>query len=254
MMGKDNTQEGSSDVPADDLTFKRTIRIAVTGDVHLTAAEAAVVDARDFQRLRGVRQLGTVNLLYPTALHTRFDHSLGTLARADKMVRALAKNMTGADGPPLEQRKLARMYALLHDIAHVPFGHTFEDEYQLHDRHDRNGARIAHFLGPDSEIGMIVREMESSRFYERLMMIGLWSSDDARVSDGGGEDETFIHDLVSEGVCADLLDYLERDSYFCNLGKSAWTPILGRPAPAVVQRRRRVWKQPGHTPCVPPAV
>ncbi len=215
-MGKDNTEEGSSD----DLDFKRTIRIAVTGDVHLTAAEAAVVDARDFQRLRGVRQLGTVNLLYPTALHTRFDHSLGTLAMADKMVRALAKNMTGADGPPisLEQRKLARMYALLHDIAHVPFGHTFEDEYQLHDRHDRNGARIAHFLGPDSEIGLILRGMESGRFYERLMLIGLWSNDDARVLGGSREDETFIHDLVSEGVCADLLDYLERDSYFCNIG------------------------------------
>ena len=79
------------------LDFNRTIRIAVTGDVLLTAAEAAVIDAEDFQRLRGVRQLGTVNFVYPTALHTRFDHSLGTLARADEMVLAIATNKKSTD-------------------------------------------------------------------------------------------------------------------------------------------------------------
>ena len=184
--GNDDTQEGLPGATAVDLAFKRTIRIAVTGDVQLTAAEAAVVDARDFQRLRGVRQLGTVNLVYPTALHTRFDHSLGTLSKADEMVRALAKNGVGVDGPQIssEQRRLARMYALLHDIAHVPFGHTFEDEYQLLQRHDRNAARIAHFLGLDSEIGMIVRKMQSDRFYERLMAVRSWAHDEARVARG----------------------------------------------------------------------
>lgn len=118
-----------------------------------------------------MRQLGTVNLVYAKALHTRFDHSLGTLTKADEMVRKLAENMTGAVGPPIpsEQRKLARMYALLHDVAHIPFGRTFEDEYQLLERHDWNGGRIAHFLGPDSEVGVILRTMESDRFYERLM-------------------------------------------------------------------------------------
>ena len=143
------------------LDFKCTIRIAVTGDVLLTAAEAAVIDAEDFQRLRGVRQLGTVNFVFPTALHTRFDHSLGTLARADEMVLAIATNAKSSEEErriSLEQRKLARMYALLHDIPHVPFGHTIEDEMQLFQRHDKNPARIERFLGPESEVAKIIKK------------------------------------------------------------------------------------------------
>lgn len=120
------------------LPFKKTIRIAVTGDVLLTETEAAVIDARTFQRLRGVRQLGTVNFVYPTALHTRFDHSLGTLAKADEMVLAIAKNAKSDLNErdiTMEQRRLARMYALLHDVPHIPFGHTIEDELRLFRRH-----------------------------------------------------------------------------------------------------------------------
>ena len=220
------------------LDFNRTIRIAVTGDVLLTAAEAAVIDAGDFQRLRGVRQLGTVNFVFPTALHTRFDHSLGTLARADEMVLAIATNAKSLEEErriSLVQRKLARMYALLHDIPHVPFGHTIEDEMQLFQRHDKNPARIERFLGPKSEIATILKKHESPQFYDRLMAIYLWEDDhkdreerEKKSKEWGSlsqwfnmtEDDALIHDIVSNTVCADLLDYVARDNYFCNLGIS----------------------------------
>ena len=61
----------------------KTIRIAVAGDVLLTALEIELLDTPDFQRLRRVRQLGTASFVYPTALHTRFD-----LARASHPVDA----------------------------------------------------------------------------------------------------------------------------------------------------------------------
>ena len=219
------------------LDFKKTIRIAVTGDVLLTAAETVVIDTADFQRLRGVRQLGTVNFVFPTALHTRFDHSLGTLARADEMVLAIATNAkitNEARGVSLIQRKLARMYALLHDIPHVPFGHTIEDEMGLFRRHDQNPARINRFLGPESEVAANLREHESPDFYDRLMAIYLWEDDakekEIRESDKDWEalskwfdmpeDDALVHDIVSNTVCADLLDYVARDNYFCNLGIS----------------------------------
>lgn len=224
-----------TDEPATELLdFKKTIRIAVTGDVLLTAAEAAVIDASDFQRLRGVRQLGTVNLVFPTALHTRFDHSLGTLAKADEMVLAIAKNAKSSDterGISMTQRKLARMYALLHDIPHVPFGHTIEDELKLFLRHDKNPSRITRFLGPDSEIASIVKGFESPAFYDRLMAIYLWEEDARERGEseewwslhnwlGMQRDDALVHDIVSNTVCADLLDYVARDNYFCNLGIS----------------------------------
>ena len=220
------------------LNFKSTIRIAVTGDVLLTAAEAAVIDTGDFQRLRGVRQLGTVNFVFPTALHTRFDHSLGTLARADEMVLAIATNAKSSKEErwiSLEQRKLARMYALLHDIPHVPFGHTIEDEMGLFQRHDKNPARIERFLGPKSEVATILKSHESPEFYDRLMAIYLWDGDrkDRKETASRGKewgslsqwfkmphDDALVHDIVSNTVCADLLDYVARDNYFCNLGIS----------------------------------
>ena len=67
----------------------KTIRIAVTGDVGVTELEKKIIDTLDFQRLRGVRQLGSSVQVYPTALHTRFDHALGTLAMADRVCKAV---------------------------------------------------------------------------------------------------------------------------------------------------------------------
>jgi uncharacterized protein len=95
----------------------KTIRIAVTGDVFITELEREIIDSPDFQRLRGVRQLGNVLHVYPTALHTRFDHSLGTLAMVERMIQAIRGNAVSTDEErritPLQQ-VLARLYALRH--------------------------------------------------------------------------------------------------------------------------------------------
>ena len=220
------------------LRFDKTFRIAVSGDVMLTELERLIVDTEDFQRLRGVRQLGTVCYVYPTALHTRFDHSLGTLEMADRMISSIRNNTSSSEEERnIEevQRIIARLYALLHDVPHVPFGHTIEDELGLFQRHDENPERINRFLGPESSIGQLIINNLGEPTYDRFMAAYLWVDDadtDAattvrRSADPKWEklrpwlemkhDDVFIHDIVSNTVCADLLDYLQRDSYFCNL-------------------------------------
>ena len=108
-----------------------------------------------------MRQLGSVNLVYPTALHTRFDHSLGTLAMADRMIRAI-RNNTHNEGDEKEikpiQEALIRLYALLHDVPHVPFGHTIEDELGIFTRHDKNPERFERFFGEKSDIGKLIKK------------------------------------------------------------------------------------------------
>src|SRR5712664_2217045 len=79
------------DVP-DFLRPKKTMQIAVSGGVLVTDLERRIIDTPDFQRLRGIRQLGLAYFVYPTALHTRFDHSLGTLHMATRMVHAIREN------------------------------------------------------------------------------------------------------------------------------------------------------------------
>src|SRR5205823_4722916 len=87
------TSEGGGDAKRDPLKPHKTIRIAPTGDIRVTMLEVDLVDTDAFQRLRGIRQLGTTNLVYPTAVHTRFDHALGTLAMAAQIVSAIRANM-----------------------------------------------------------------------------------------------------------------------------------------------------------------
>ena len=67
------------------------IRDPVHGDIELTEEEARVLDSREMQRLRGIKQLGTAYLVYPGCTHTRFDHSLGTLAAAERILQALRR-------------------------------------------------------------------------------------------------------------------------------------------------------------------
>ncbi len=195
---------------------EKLIRIAVTGDVLVTKLELRLIDTWAFQRLRRIRQLGTACFVYPSSLHTRFDHSLGTLAAAAKIVEKIRANRMAGDPEeiitPLEEI-LIRLYALLHDVPHIPFGHTLEDELRILPRHDENEARIERFFGPGSEIGTVLAETLGEGIPERFVSIYHWDGRSAPPGDDG-----FIYDIVSNTVCADLLDYLSRDNHFCNLG------------------------------------
>ena len=64
------------------------IRDPIHRDVQLSRLEEAVLDLKDVQRLRGIKQLGTAHLVYPGCVHTRFDHSLGTCAVARRIALA----------------------------------------------------------------------------------------------------------------------------------------------------------------------
>ena len=242
------------------LTYQKTIRIAVSGDVMITRLEREIIDTPEFQRLRGIRQLGQVYLVYPTALHTRFDHSLGTLAMVQRMIDAIVSNTHSTlDEKRIDsrQRILIRLYALLHDITHIPFGHTIEDELNLLDRHDENEARIEHFLGSDSTIGRKIIAAfgaEGPEMLRQLLAIYRYNDkDDNAPNSGVANDDVFIYDLVSNTVCADLLDYLQRDNYFCNLGVALEYRFLNflYLYPDEKKRRRvfvRLWKTEKKTP------
>jgi uncharacterized protein len=196
----------------------KTIRVAVVGDVLITNLERRIIDTHSFQRLHHIRQLGTALFVYPSALHTRFDHSLGTLYMADQIIKKIRGNEHSIDEErkitPLEEI-LIRLYALIHDVPHIPFGHTLEDELQIFQRHDENRERIYYFIGPNSEIGKLIINEIGRDNLNRLLSIVQWDKKSLL-----HHDDAFIYDIVSNTICADLLDYLARDNYYCNLGVS----------------------------------
>jgi uncharacterized protein len=178
------------------------LRDPLHGDIELSTLEAAVIDLPVMQRLRGIKQLGTAHLVYPGALHTRFDHSIGVCAVAHRMVDALRRSGLHVD---TELEDAIGAAALLHDVTHVPFGHTLEDERRLFDRHDK-GSRLA--------------DMFSRDLGDALTRLGVHDAVGSLLGmPTGMVVPQWAKDIVSGSIDADLLDYLRRDSYFAGLSQ-----------------------------------
>ena len=110
-------------------------------------SEQAIIDHPWIQRLRQIHQLQTAWWVYPTAEHTRFQHVLGAMHLASRMVEATYDSLREAC-PDLPSRgyveSLLRIAALLHDVGHGPFGHFFDTHYlaQYNLNHEIVGSRI----------------------------------------------------------------------------------------------------------------
>jgi HD superfamily phosphohydrolase len=180
------------------------IRDPVHNFLELTDDEMKLVGTPLFQRLRGIRQLAMANLLYPGALHTRFDHSLGVCHVAGLLARQL--------GLRDDEIRRVRLAALLHDLGHGPFSHVSEN---LLDRYaDRSS------LPP---------EQKKEKIHE-LVTAHLIESDPLITDILGGRTCREIVKLLSEGhgqpaqraivsgpLDADKQDYLLRDGQFCGV-------------------------------------
>ncbi len=97
---------------------KKFIRDSVYGDIRLNEFEVRIMDMPQFQRLRRIKQLGLISLIYPGATHTRFEHCVGTMNLGSKLTEEL--DLTS------DEIELIRASGLLHDIGHGPFSHVSE--------------------------------------------------------------------------------------------------------------------------------
>jgi HD superfamily phosphohydrolase len=180
------------------MSRRKLIRDAVHGDIEFGLLEVELMDTPEFQRLRGIRQLGTAYLVFPSAVHTRFEHSLGTSWMAERVLQSVRRSQP----VHTDDERLIRISALLHDITHIPFGHTLEDERRVLPRHDKDDERVNYFLR-QTTVGRILKR-------EGIQ--------DEVISTIGGN-ETYASDIVGGAISADLLDYLRRDTYFCGLSQ-----------------------------------
>lgn len=108
-------------------TKRSLVRIPPELDVPLTARVRQLIDTPEFRRLSRISQLGLVSLVYPAALHTRFEHCLGVYRLALLLLKQLAHDPRFADAVRPEDGELLLATALLHDLGHWPFCHPIED-------------------------------------------------------------------------------------------------------------------------------
>ncbi len=142
-----------------------------------------------FQRLRRIQQLGLGSLIYPGAIHTRFQHALGAM---HLMGKALAVLRSKGHAITAIEEEAALAAILLHDIGHGPFSHALEKTLVRNLHHEKLG--LAMFDALVEELGEPLGE--------------------ARAIFTGQHPKAFLHELVSSQLDVDRLDYLTRDTYF----------------------------------------
>jgi len=156
--------------------------------------ELSIIDNPIFQRLRRIRQLSGAHLTYPSAQHTRFEHSLGVMHIAGQAGHALGeKGILQSD-----DIEILRLAGLLHDIGHGPFSHLFEEIIQeKKTSHEDFGNEII----LNSEIG---DSLSKNGFDKKLITSVAF----------GNSKLQYMNEIVSGALSADMMDYLLRDGYF----------------------------------------
>jgi uncharacterized protein len=198
-----------------DQTYE--FRCPVHGFVALNKWEREIIDQRPFQRLRRIRQLAWTDQVYPGAMHTRFEHSLGVMHVASLLFDSVVRNSRDLLSGELgyneaglaRHRQLVRLAALLHDVGHSPFSHASEELFP--DKaagrkyvHEEYSAAIIR-----QQLADVIENHKSNSNYN------FTANDVAALIEGSAGVQTgiFWRDLISGQMDADRMDYLLRDSH-----------------------------------------
>lgn len=165
-----------------------------------------LLDTPEFQRLAHIRQLGMSSFVYPSAMHTRKQHSLGALHLMQEALTVLAQKgefifETESEG--------AMAAILLHDVGHGPFSHVLEHDLIPGVSHE--------------EISLSVMELINARRHGALSFaIEIFKN---------AYPKRILHELLSSQLDVDRLDYVNRDSFYCgvqegNIGAARITRML----------------------------
>ncbi|HJX84286.1 MAG TPA: HD domain-containing protein [Candidatus Angelobacter sp.] len=193
------------------------IRCPVHGFIRLNDWEWDVISQPAFQRLRRIRQLAWTDYVYPGAMHTRFEHSLGVMHAAtmlyDSIVnnsRELLESELAYNAAGFERdRQLVRFAALLHDVGHAPFSHAAEELFPAKDA----GQKYVH---EDYSVAIIEAGLRGAIEEHPLNSnYNLRAEEITALIKGGSSARktVFWRDLITSQMDADRMDYLLRDSY-----------------------------------------
>lgn len=166
---------------------QKLVRDPLYGFVGVTRREDRILDSFAIQRLARIKQLAHTYIVYPSAVHTRLEHALGTLNIAGRMCDQLGVSKT--------EKQIVRAAALLHDAGHGPYSHLFEEIMRF-----VNGEDFSH-----EDVTRLIVEHDSSV----RRALGPLRNDVLKVLEG----DSLLSDIISSSLDADKMDYLRRDSY-----------------------------------------
>ncbi|MDA7979364.1 MAG: HD domain-containing protein [Pirellulales bacterium] len=179
---------------------RNQIRIPPETDVPLTPRVRAIIDTAEFRRLARISQLGLVALVYPAAIHTRFEHSLGVYRLALHYLKQLSHDERFR---AIIERRDAELFiaaALLHDLGHWPFCHPLEDiKLAAVPRHEV----FAKSFLLEGKLGDVLRKDWDLDPAEIMALLSEKPAD---------HKSRILNSMLSGPIDIDKMDYLPRDS------------------------------------------
>jgi uncharacterized protein len=202
--------------------YKQEVRDALYGFVYLNRAEWEIINSQAFQRLRDIKQLAMGHMVYPGAVHTRFEHSIGCVYQADRILKQLRENSRDllksefliTDENFERERQLLRLAALLHDVGHAPFSHSGEGLMP----HSPDGRKLTHEdmtakLIRETEIGEKIETWFSTDGIDREDVIAVATAVSKAQNKNPSAHLSILNEMLTGDLGADRIDYLLRDAY-----------------------------------------
>ena len=190
-------------MPLDERKKDQRIRDPVHGLVVFSGTDEferliwSLINAPEFQRLRRIKQLGFSELVYPGATHTRFSHCVGVFHTAREIVSRL-KNLLGVNFLQ-EKANVAICAALLHDLGHGPFSHTFEGVEKARGVRKKHEKWTTEIITGETEVGERLSRYDPEFQKQVAELLNQEYPADIYSS------------IVSSQFDADRVDYLRRD-------------------------------------------
>lgn len=199
----------------------KIIRDVIHGDIFIDEKYVAVIDTREFQRLRRIKQLSVANMVFPGAEHTRFAHCIGTFHVMRMIIEHFEPLFQKCGLEITEQEKDAALVAaLLHDIGHGPYSHAFEGVLQSLGHKDINHEQLGVMIirSEHTEIHEVLTREFGEDFPDAVANIILKKQEVKQIpfnkSTKKLDLQFVLSSLLSSQLDADRMDYMLRDAWY----------------------------------------
>jgi len=215
--------------------YTNILRDPVYGDIPLDRSKSMMLNTPELRRLHYIRALGLAYLIYPSATHSMFGHSVGVSFLADSLAEQL--------GASSEDRLYVSVAGLLHDVDHMPFSHTTEEVVEKYTRKD-HASRLASILDGRYE----TRRRHRLKIRSLSEVLEAQNLDKKRISGlilGRKEGKQWLSEIISGPFDADRMDYLQRDAYHVGISRRLDIGTMSRSLSRawVSEREVLVWKK-----------
>ena len=170
----------------------------IHGNIVIEGLAQKIIDTEEFQRLRNIKQLGCCNFVFPGAVHTRFEHSIGVYHLAKKYIDILNKKKEYFT--PREKECIS-IAGLIHDIGHGPYSHLFDELFSKDKNHEYRSGELFKRMNEKYKLGFNPDEIQSIIHFIYPKNVSI------------NPEEKYKYQIISNnnGIDVDRFDYLMRD-------------------------------------------